>query len=40
VSVGEFTRVADELAHAVAVLEDAAARFTLRADAADGAGKG
>jgi hypothetical protein len=43
VSVGEFTRVADELAHAVAVLEDAAARFTLRAQAADdadGAGKG
>ena len=43
VSVGEFTRVADELAHAVAVLEDAAARFTLRAEdagAADGAGKG
>lgn len=37
VSVGEFSRVADELAHAVAVLEDAAARFTLRAEDAGGA---
>jgi methyl-accepting chemotaxis protein len=28
----EFGRVAEELAHAVAVLQDAAARFRLRGD--------
>ena len=32
VSVGEFGRVADELAHAVAVLQDAVARFQLNED--------
>ena len=31
-SAQEFSRVADELAHAVAVLQDAAARFKLRED--------
>jgi len=31
-SAQEFSRVADELAHAVAVLQDAAARFRLRED--------
>ena len=30
----EFGRVADELAHAVAVLQDAAARFKLREESA------
>ncbi len=33
-SAQEFSRVADELAHAVAVLQDAAARFRLREDQA------
>jgi methyl-accepting chemotaxis protein WspA len=32
-AAGEFGRVADELAHAVAVLQDAAARFQVRGEA-------